>query len=157
MGFLSDDEKAEVEEMYDLAFNTYKEEIALYQTPTEVIISTGPNFNFFYGENSPNKEVTYITQSGVFNATVRTINQADNNQLNHSEPDAPFLTTEAKLKLRMEIGALPYFEGLEKIVLDGVNWRIFTAPQRRGVFERRYFNVCQLNPKQRQEKSLSFL
>lgn len=127
--------------LWNLPFNFFKETIVIYKTPQEVYISSDSNFNFFYGEKSPGVEKTYITQSGVFEATIEYIDQEDNQKRNYVPTDNPAVNTEAKVRITVGTGAAAFLNECEKITFDGNNFRVLSDQQPRGMFTRSQINL----------------
>ena len=64
-------ERDEIDALIGIPFETFKEEIVVYQTPTVTYISSSPEFNFAFEENQPAAETAFVPKSGTFMATVQ--------------------------------------------------------------------------------------
>ncbi len=137
--------KAQATALWQAGFDFWAEPILIYKTPKEVYLYTdNSSYNFAYGQDSPGVARTYQTQSGFFQGIVEYIDQSDNQQKNFAgagQNQTHNLYSEAKVRLTFETGALAYLDKLEKIVIDGKNYRILSDFQPRGMFERSQLNI----------------
>lgn len=137
--------KAQAAALWQIGFDFWKEPILIYKTPQKTYISTNNStYNFAYGEDSLGIVETYITQSGIFQGIVEYIDQEDNQKLNFigaGQNQTHNLVSESKVRLTFETGAMTYLSNLEKIVIDGRNFKILSDFQPRGMFSRTELNL----------------
>ncbi len=128
--------------LWEMPFELRKERVTLYAKPNEVVINSPSNYNSYYGQNDPNLDVQYVTNSGEFWATIEYIDQRDNQQITFNPNDNPAVTSVSRVRLTLETGALIYFNGnSEKVIIDGRNFKQESAPQLRGPYVRSQMNV----------------
>lgn len=137
--------KARATAMWQAGFDFWKEPILIYKTAKETYISTNNStYNFAYGSEGPGVSVNYITQSGIFQGIIEHIDQEDNQKksfVGAGQNQTHNLVSEAKVRLTFETGALTYLKNLDKIAIDGRNYRILSDSQPRGMFERTQINI----------------
>lgn len=134
----TDAEKAEAEALLGEAFDSYKEKIVIYKTPTTAFVGTASsNFNFAFGGEQPAAQMEYVTQSGEFWATVEYVDQEDDQKmfhpLNNGNIQLPY--GDVRISTTGET-AKDFLESCEKIVLDGKDFRRVSDVMPRGLFSR---------------------
>ena len=132
--------KSQCNALYLLPWELYKEQIVIFQTPVETQISSGPNFNFFYGENSPDTSVSYVTQSGVFFATVEYLDDKTAQEIGYHPDDNPAKVLEVLVRITVTGDAKAYLDKIEKVVFDGINFRVVSDVRHRGPFARQFYD-----------------
>ncbi len=133
-------EKAELEEMSREPFNSFKEQIIIFKTPTAALISSTNNYNFAY-QQQPALVASTITQSGAFWATIEYVTTEGGQTLDNQHPNFNFQQPLGTVRLSVSGAlALDFITNSEKIVLDGKPFRRTSDIVFRGLFNRDYFD-----------------
>lgn len=132
-------ERAELESMYDIPFDFFKEQIAIVKTPISIFVASGPNFNFIFDEEQPDSQQTYTYQSGVFWATVEYIDNRDGQRLG-APMDSNINKLEGFVRISVTGDAKAYLDQYETINFDNQRFKKISDLQPRGIASRRYFD-----------------
>jgi hypothetical protein len=141
MPFLSDADKQFAQLLLEVAPDTFKERLIIYEAPTQTLLTTNPNFIWAFGNNQPDISVSQVTNSGEYWATVEYMDSESLQKLNFPT-DSELLKKEGLV--RVSISGQTGYEALkrsEKIVFDGQNFMRAKDIFPRGLFERRWFDV----------------
>ena len=136
----SADELSEMNDMYGEAFDSFKEQIVIYQTPTISFVSSGPSFNFAAGIEQPGLSSVNVVRSGVFWATVEYLDNIGAEQLVHPSRDTAVAVPKTFLRLGVTGDARDYITQIEKLVVDGVSFEPASDPFARGIINRNYYD-----------------
>lgn len=141
--FLSECEQAEVNALWEVPFETFKEKIAFYATPDRTIISTNNSqYNYYYAQNSPGLDISYVTNSGFYYGTVEYLDSKLSEKLGFNPHDSPAKQYEGVVKLTVGLDAKPYLDNPNEIItLDSTNFRQFSDLTLIGMFVRSQFSV----------------
>ena len=139
MGF-SADEIAEMNEMYAELFDSFKEEIVIYRTPTTALISVGPSYNFSFGANQPSLESVNVIRSGSFWATVEYLDNIGAQQIVHPSRDTAVAVPKTFIRIGVTGDARDYITQIEKLVIDGSSFEPASDPYARGIINRSYYD-----------------
>ncbi len=136
---LSANIKQQAEGLLDIVFNTFKEEISVYQTPTRTYINLAGNDANFNFNAPPEDDFTYVVASGVFEATVEYVDQQDNQQKNFPTPDMPIVAPLGFVKICVSgDAARTILTKSEKVRFDNTDFKIVSDSRPRGIFNRKY-------------------
>ncbi len=142
MSFFTEEEKAEAVSMLNEAFNTFKEQIYVYQSPEQTVISTDPNYVWSFGNDQPDIQVTNTTQSGVFWATVEYMNNESLQRIDHSIFNESILSKQGLVRISVSgVEAFNFLKKAEKITFDDQNFKVVSDLQRRGLFTRDFSDL----------------
>lgn len=134
-------EKAEIDALAGVPYETFKERVVIYKTPTTAFVaSAASNFNFAFGVQQPAAQTQYVTQSGEFYVTIEYVDQEDDQQL-YKALNTPLEQAYGDVRLSSS-GSLAkdFLENCEKIVLDGKDFRRISDIMPRGMFSRQFFD-----------------
>ena len=142
MSIFSDAEKAEMDALLNEAFDSFKERLIIYKTPTKAFVETVPsNFNFAFGGQQAAFQEEYITNSGEFYGTIEYIDQQDNQQLQHLPQDTPVQLSKGIVRIGVSgAEAASYLQDCEKIVFDNRDFRRISDVMPRGLFSRNFYD-----------------
>lgn len=70
MNLFSDQDKLEIESLYDSVHESFARTIYYYKTPTETVLVESANHNAFYSNAKYNTTVTRVQETGIFTARI---------------------------------------------------------------------------------------
>ncbi len=142
MSIFSDAEKVEIDSLLSEAFDSFKERLVIYKTPTKAYVQTTPsNFNFAFGGQQADFQEEYVTNSGAFYGTIEYIDQQDNQQLIHIPQNSEVQLNKGIVRLGVSgAEAAGYLQDCEKIVFDNKDFRRISDVMPRGMFSRNFYD-----------------
>jgi len=138
----STQEQAEIEALLGEAFDSFKEKIVIYSTPTVAFVASATSdYNFAFGAGQPASAATYVTNSGEFWATVEYVDSESHQHLAYPVDQGPLKQPQGEVRIATSgQAARDMLMNAEKIVLDGIDYRRSTDIIHRGMFSRNYFD-----------------
>ncbi len=147
----TDAERLEAEMLLGEGFSTYQENILIYKTPKISTTSSDSTFTFGFDNQQPGVVSTYVSESGVFLATVEYENSQANQPLTFELPNVNMVQPKGTVKISVSGSAAKEFlQDCEKIVIDGKSFRISSDIVARGLFDRDFYDCWleKLDPKE---------
>ena len=137
----TDAEKSELEQMQDVAFSSFAEEITIVQAPQKTYLSLGSfpaNYNFAFDGKPAQSDVTFTIQTGVFMAVVEYEDSREDAKLKHVQGDAITLPQEWIRVCVSGESARKMMATSDIIIFDNSFFKIQSDQNRRGIFTRKY-------------------
>ena len=139
---LTSAQKAALQSAFDSVHDTFARDIYIFKEAKNVTISTSPNYNPIYGQNSNLPDtVTREVQSGVFQARI----------LYNTDRAEPFVTApqiDHQLKLKVPDGSVrikldkdgyEYIKKAKRVDFDGRRFSIESDVRPHGLFKPTYY------------------
>ena len=139
---LTSAQKAALQKSFDAVHDTFARDIYIFKEAKNVTISTTPNYNPIYGENTKlEKTVTRQVQSGVFQARI----------LYNTDSNEPYVTApqiDSQLKIKVPDGSVrikvnkegyEYIKKAKRVDFDGRRFSIESDVRPHGLFEPNYY------------------
>ncbi len=133
----TDAERAELSSLYSIAFESFKERVVAYKNATETILNTSSNYNFAYGPNQPNLDISHKIQSGVFYATIQHMNSLTDQTLD-VKGESPIFVSSPFVKIGVTGDDRDFLADAKKLVVDGLEFQPATKGRPRGIIDRNY-------------------
>lgn len=122
MNFFSKQQKAAYSKPFFDIHDTFSRNIVVFKHPNATLISSTPDYNFLYSQQTDNTNIVYTPVSGVFSARIKWENA---NKINDARDiRSTILGNYCHLKVKLD--ALQFISGSrgQRIEVDGrtVNW-----------------------------------
>lgn len=134
----TDAEKAELDSLYSVCYESFKEYIIAYQSPQQNLTGLNSNYNFAFGATQPTANEIPVVQSGQLYATVQYMNSISD-QVLKTTSNSTVLGQNSYVKLGVSGQTdIDFMNGAIKVVVNGIEFEQATKERLRGIVSRDY-------------------
>ena len=134
---ISDTEKNNLTGIFNDIFDTFKRTITVHKEPKRVVDSINTSSLFGYGDPASSVNYTYVTQSGIYDATIR----YNLDQTQETLGDIPQYVSEGAVYIKVQREARDYINKgkTEKITFDNKSFKVISEDANKSFLNSEFF------------------
>ena len=142
-GFLSQNQKNNIKSIIDQIHDTFAREITVFKIGQRVAISSSPNYNALYRQQSSNTSTTEVSQT--FQARIKYV-EMNEELLQDSSSNSAYSSGQDKIilpagtvKIKVNLEGYEYVREAKRVELDGRRFSIKSDGKPLGMFGPQYY------------------
>lgn len=142
-GFLSENQKNNIKSIIDQIHDTFAREITVFKIGQRVAISSSPNYNALYRQQSSNTSTTEVSQT--FQARIKYV-EMNEELLQDSSSNSAYSSGQDKIilpagtvKIKVNLEGYEYVREAKRVELDGRRFSIKSDGKPLGMFGPQYY------------------
>jgi hypothetical protein len=142
-GFLSENQKTNIKSIIDQIHDTFAREITVFKIGQRTAISSSPNYNALYRQQSSNTATTEVSQT--FQARIKyvemneTLLQDSQSSSSYSSGQDKIILPAGTVKIKVNLEGYEYVREAKRVELDGRRFSIKSDGKPLGMFGPQYY------------------
>ena len=142
-GFLSENQKTNIKSIIDQIHYTFAREITVFKIGQRTVISSSPNYNALYRQQSSNTATTEVSQT--FQARIKyvemneTLLQDSQSSSSYSSGQDKIILPAGTVKIKVNLEGYEYVREAKRVELDGRRFSIKSDGKPLGMFGPQYY------------------
>lgn len=143
MNLFSDQDKLEIENLYDSVHESFARTVYYYKTPTETVLVESANHNAFYSNAKYNTTVSRVQETGSFSARILHGNKQNVTPLKLAQQDSKggdaIFLEDGEVRLKVDAIGKEVLDNAVRFQIDDFFYQKNTSVRPFGIFSPKYY------------------